>query len=72
MSLFFLGSNALGNDIDVYLKLLIDKLKYLWKTSIKTYDIFSESKFLLHAALLWTINDFLAMVMYQDEVPKES
>ena len=51
---------ASGNDIDVYLKSLMDDLKELWKNEIQTYDSVSRSNFKLHASILWTINDFSA------------
>ena len=60
MSLLIPGPKAPGNDIDVYLGLLIDELKKLWENGIDTFDIVTRKKFGLHAAILWTINDFLA------------
>ncbi|KAL3839153.1 hypothetical protein ACJIZ3_023744 [Penstemon smallii] len=46
-----------GNDIDVYLQPLIDELKDLWGPGIETYDAYKEEKFVLRAALMWTISD---------------
>ena len=60
MSLLIPGPKAPGNDIDVYLELLIDELKFLWKTGVEAYDAYSKSNFKLRVAILWTINDFLA------------
>ncbi|XP_065860347.1 uncharacterized protein [Euphorbia lathyris] len=57
------GKTSPGNDIDVYLQPLIDELKELWEVGIETYDAFTCEKFRLHAALLWTINDFPAYAM---------
>ncbi|XP_058776589.1 uncharacterized protein LOC131650901 [Vicia villosa] len=57
------GPTSPGNDIDVYLQPLIDDLKELWDVGIETYDASSSSNFQLHAALLWTINDFPAYGM---------
>ncbi|XP_026385054.1 uncharacterized protein LOC113280673 [Papaver somniferum] len=54
------GPNRPGNDIDVYLRLLIDELKELWEIGVETFDADSKEVFQLHAALLWTINDFPA------------
>ncbi|XP_042980213.1 uncharacterized protein LOC122310386 [Carya illinoinensis] len=48
------------NDIDVFLRPLVDELKELWEVGIETYDAFSCDVFRLHASLLWTINDFPA------------
>src|SRR4051812_45745973 len=50
--------------IDVYLQLLIDKLKSLWDVGLKdTYDVASKTYFDMRAALLWTVNDFPAYGM---------
>ncbi|XP_042973519.1 uncharacterized protein LOC122305193 [Carya illinoinensis] len=49
-----------GNDIDVYLQLLVDELLEFWEHGIPTYDASIKEMFVLHAALLWTINDFPA------------
>ncbi|XP_070054431.1 uncharacterized protein [Nicotiana tomentosiformis] len=46
------------NLIDVYLRPLNDELQLLWHQGVKTYDISTKQNFLLHAALMWTINDF--------------
>ncbi|XP_026452340.1 uncharacterized protein LOC113352780 [Papaver somniferum] len=54
------GPNSHGNDIDVYLRPLIDELKELWEIGVETFDAHSKEVFQLHAALLWTINDFPA------------
>lgn len=48
-----------GNDIDVFLELLIDELKELW-VGTTTYDVYNNEKFTMKTALLWTINDFSA------------
>ncbi|XP_042969114.1 uncharacterized protein LOC122301803 [Carya illinoinensis] len=60
LSLLIPGPKALGNDIDVYLRPLIEELKFLWEVGVNTYDAFADQSFRLHAALLWTINDFPA------------
>ncbi|KAI9186915.1 hypothetical protein LWI28_022235 [Acer negundo] len=49
-----------GNKIDVYLQPLIEELKEFWHEGVLTYDALSNEMFKLHAALLWTINDFPA------------
>ncbi|KAH7862248.1 hypothetical protein Vadar_002030 [Vaccinium darrowii] len=63
MSLLIPGPESPGNDIDVYLRPLIDELKELWETGVETYDAYSGETFQLHAAVLWTINDFPAYGM---------
>ncbi|XP_042967343.1 uncharacterized protein LOC122300620 [Carya illinoinensis] len=55
------GPKSPGNDIDVYLQPLIDELLELWEHGIATHDASTASTFMLHAALLWTINDFPAL-----------
>ena len=60
LSLLIPKRKALGNKIDVYLRPLVDDLKELWNEGIKTYDASMHHSFKLHAALLWTINDFPA------------
>ena len=60
MSMIIPGPNSLGNDIDIFLQPLIDELKELWEDGFETYDGYTEEKFCLRAALLWTINDFPA------------
>ncbi|XP_012827605.1 PREDICTED: uncharacterized protein LOC105948893 isoform X2 [Erythranthe guttata] len=60
MSLLIPGPHQPGKDIDIYLQPLVDELKDLWNEGVQTYDAFSKKNFQMHAALLWTINDFPA------------
>ncbi|XP_020080549.1 uncharacterized protein LOC109704193 [Ananas comosus] len=60
LSLLILGPSGPENQIDVYLQPLIDELKELWEVGIDTYDASRDGSFMLKAALMWTINDFLA------------
>ena len=60
MSLLIPRPRSPGNEIDVYLCPLIDKLKELWESGVKTYDKMAACTFNLHAAVIWTINDFPA------------
>ena len=60
MSLLIPGPHQPGNDIDVYLRPLIDELKELWEKGVETYDASSKESFKMRAAVLWTINDFPA------------
>ncbi|KAL6328778.1 hypothetical protein AAG906_003795 [Vitis piasezkii] len=57
------GSTFSGKEIDVYLRPLIDELKELWHDGIETYDVSIGQYFKMHAAILWTINDFPAYDM---------
>ncbi|XP_056688291.1 uncharacterized protein [Spinacia oleracea] len=60
LSLLIPGKSAPGINIDVYLKPLVEELKQLWEFGAKTYDASKNEYFDMHAALLWTINDFPA------------
>ena len=44
--------------IDIYLQPLVEDLKELWNEGLITCDTSTQQTFKLHAALLWTINDF--------------
>ncbi|KAG8493023.1 hypothetical protein CXB51_010409 [Gossypium anomalum] len=59
VSMIIPGEKGPRNDIDIYMQPLIEELKQLW-VGVETYDIFRKENFYLHAALLWTINDFPA------------
>ena len=60
ITLLIPGRNAPGKDIDVYLRLLVDELKELWKDGVRIFDSDKNEYFQMYAALLWTINDFPA------------
>ncbi|XP_028804063.1 uncharacterized protein LOC114759139 [Neltuma alba] len=60
MTLLIPGPKCPGNEIDVYLQPMIEELKQLWEVGVQTYDAFSQSNFMMYAAVLWTINDFPA------------
>jgi hypothetical protein len=60
LSFFIPGPTAPKNEIDVYLRLLVDDLQELWNEGVSTYDALANETFQLHAALLWTINDYPA------------
>ncbi|CAL1383444.1 unnamed protein product [Linum trigynum] len=60
LTLLIPGPLAPGKDIDVYLKPLVDELQELWLEGTQAYDVHSKCSFKLHAALIWTINDFPA------------
>ena len=54
------GPKAPRNDIDVFLKPLVDELKELCELGVQTYDAFKNETFNLHRALFCTTNDFPA------------
>ncbi|CAN6677699.1 unnamed protein product [Malus baccata var. baccata] len=60
LTLLIPGPKAPGNEIDVYLRPLVDELKELWENGVPTHDKMIESTFNLRAAVMWTINDFPA------------
>ena len=41
-----------GNEIDIYLKPLVDELKELWEESVETYDAYNKEHFQMRATLL--------------------
>jgi hypothetical protein len=55
LSLLIPGPTAPGNEIDVYLRPLVDDLHELWNEGVITYDALTQQTFKLHAALLWTV-----------------
>ncbi|XP_028104195.1 uncharacterized protein LOC114303271 [Camellia sinensis] len=60
MTLLIDGPSSPGNNIDVYLRLVVDELKELWENGVDTYDAETNQMFRMHVVLLWTINDFPA------------
>ncbi|XP_050229228.1 uncharacterized protein LOC126678370 [Mercurialis annua] len=60
MSMIIPGPHSPGMGIDIFLQPLISELKELWEVGVDTYDAHSKKNFKLHAAIMWTINDFPA------------
>ncbi|XP_042423430.1 uncharacterized protein LOC122011054 [Zingiber officinale] len=54
------GPKQPGNDIDVYLEVLVDDLQLLWEGVDGVYDAYRREVFTLKVVLLWTFNDFPA------------
>ena len=52
MSLLIPGPKSPGNDIDVYLRPLVDELNELWSDGVQTYDASTKGQFKLHAAVI--------------------
>ena len=48
----------LGDAIDTYFQPLIDELKEQWELGVETFDVSTRQNFMMHAALMWMINDF--------------
>ncbi|XP_042386824.1 uncharacterized protein LOC121978560 [Zingiber officinale] len=60
LTMLISGPKQAGNDIDVYLEVLVDDLQLLWEGVDGVYDAYRREVFTLKAVLLWTINDFPA------------
>ena len=60
LSMMISGPKQPGNDIDVYLKPLIEDLKLLWEEGVDVFDAHSRDYFKMRAMLFCTINDFPA------------
>nr|XP_023904974.1 uncharacterized protein LOC112016705 [Quercus suber] len=58
LSLLIPSPHQPENEIDIYLKPLVDELKELWEEGIETYDAYSKEHFQMPATLLWTIHDY--------------
>jgi len=63
LSMVIPGPSSPGRNIDVCLCPLIDELTQLWSFGSSTYDISRKHNFVMRAALMWTINYFLAYGM---------
>jgi len=63
LSMVIPGSSIPGQNIDVFLRSLIDELTQLWSSGALTYDISRKQNFVMRAALMWTINNFPAYGM---------
>ncbi|KAL4554293.1 hypothetical protein LXL04_039589 [Taraxacum kok-saghyz] len=59
--LSLLISGSPGQDIDVFLAPLVDDLQIVFDRGVETYDAYAQEKFILRAAVLWTINDYPAL-----------
>ncbi|KAL6654069.1 hypothetical protein ACP70R_007534 [Stipagrostis hirtigluma subsp. patula] len=59
LSVIVPGKKSPGKDMDVYMQLTIDDLLECWRDGFVTYDVSRSEKFLLRAALLWTISDWI-------------
>ncbi|XP_070008552.1 uncharacterized protein [Nicotiana sylvestris] len=61
LSMIIPGKHMPGNNIDVYLQPLVKELHELWNDGVETFDSSLNEKFRMHAALMWTISDFLGL-----------
>jgi len=58
LSMIIPSKQMARNDIDVYLKPLMNELKELWYDGVQTFDYLKKEMFTLRATLMWTISDF--------------
>ena len=62
MPVLIQGPKQPGNDIDVYLRPLVDELLLLWKEEgVRVWDEYKQENFDLRALLFVTINDWPAL-----------
>ena len=62
MPVLMQGPKQPGNDIDVYLRPLVEELLQLWNgNSVRVWDVHKQEEFNLHALLFVTINDWPAL-----------
>ncbi|XP_076923373.1 uncharacterized protein LOC143585475 [Bidens hawaiensis] len=57
------GGKSPGQNIDVFLRPLIDELKELYKEGIGVHDAYRKENLIMRAILLWTVSDFPAYAM---------
>jgi hypothetical protein len=62
MPVLIKGPRQLGNDIDIYLRPLVEELLLLWsKPGVRVWDEYKHEHFDLRALLFVTINDWPAL-----------
>ena len=61
-----------GNNIDVYLRPLVEELLLLWSsTGVRVWDEYKQEHFDLRALLFVTINFGLPLVIFQDSQTRD-
>nr|GEV61920.1 hypothetical protein [Tanacetum cinerariifolium] len=63
LSMLILGKKNPGQNIDVFLRPLVEELITLYNDRIETYDAARKENFIMKVVLLWTIIDFPAYAM---------
>ncbi|GJW20015.1 transposase, Ptta/En/Spm [Tanacetum coccineum] len=63
LELLIPGRNSPVQNIDVFLRPLINELKDLYNVGVDTYDAYRRQNFRMKAILLWTVSDFPAYAM---------
>ena len=73
MPVLIQGPRQPGNDIDVYLRPLVDELLQLWgKKDVRVWDEHKQEEFGLRALLFVTINDWSALSNFQDRQTRDT
>ncbi|XP_076932154.1 uncharacterized protein LOC143597558 [Bidens hawaiensis] len=57
------GRKSPNQNLDVFLRPLIDELKELYEEGLEVYDAYRKENFTMKAILLWTVSDFPAYAM---------
>src|SRR6266540_1728287 len=70
MPLLIEGPKQPGNNIDVYLKPLIEELLMMWNDGVEVWDEDKRETFTLHAMLFVTIQDLPALGSLSGQVVK--
>ena len=71
MPVLIQGPKQPGNDIDVYLRPLVEELLQLWNgNGVRTWDEHKQEEFNLHALLFVTINDWPALSNLSGQINK--
>lgn len=61
LSLLIPGPKSPTKDFDVFMRPLIDELKFLWNDDgVACFDAQEGKMFKLYASLIWTVSEFLA------------
>lgn len=58
LSMLISGPKQPENDIDIYLRPLIEDLKVLWEVGVEVFDTNQKENFKLCIMIFCTINDF--------------
>ena len=73
MPVLIQGPKQPGNDIDVYLRPLVEELLQLWnRTGVRVWDEHMGEEFDLKVLLFVTINDCPALITFQDRQTRDT
>ena len=73
MPVLIQGPKQPGNDIDVYVRPLVEELLQLWNgNDVRAWDEHKQEEFNLHALLFVIINDWPALSTFQDRQTRDT